>query len=160
MKKFFGEFKKFATKGNVIDMAVGVVIGAAFTAIVNSLVKDIINPLIGLLTGGIDFGELNVELRPAVAEVTDAAGNVITKAKDALTLNYGALIAAILNFIIVAFVLFLVVRSFNKLKERSEAKKKAEEEAAKAAQPPEEPKEDTDKILSDIRDLLTKMNEK
>ncbi len=155
MKKFFGEFKKFATKGNVIDMAVGVVIGAAFTAIVNSLVKDIINPLIGLLTGGIDFGELNWEIK--AAEINQETGE-ITKA--ALTLNYGALIAAILNFIIVAFVLFLVIRGFNKMKERSEAKKKAEEEAAKAAQPPEEPKEDTDKILSDIRDLLTKMNEK
>lgn len=159
MKKFWGEFKTFATKGNVIDMAVGVVIGAAFTAIVNSLVKDIINPLIGLLTGGVDFGELKAVLKPAVAEVTNEAGEVIVEAKDALTLNYGALIAAILNFLIVAFVLFIVIRSFNKLKEKAEARKKAEEEAAKE-ETPEEPKEDTDKILSDIRDLLTKMNEK
>ena len=160
MKKFFNEFKQFATKGNVIDMAVGVVIGGAFTAIVNSLVKDIINPLIGILTGGIDFGDLKIELSPAVAEVTNEAGEIVTKAKEALTLNYGALIGAILNFLIIALCIFTVIRSFNKLKEKAEARKKAEAEAAKAAEPPEEPKEDTDKILSDIRALLTKMNEK
>ena len=154
MKKFFSEFKEFATKGNVIDMAVGVVIGGAFTAIVTSLVKDIINPLIGLLTGGVDFGELKAILKPA--ELNEA-GEVV---KEALTLNYGALIAAILNFLIIALCIFTVIRTFNKAKAKLEAKKKAEEAAKEEEKAEEEPKEDTDKILSDIRDLLTKMNEK
>ena len=117
MKSFFAEFKKFITRGNVLDMAVGVVVGSAFTAIVNSLVKDILNPIIGIVTGGIDFSELKIVLKPATEEVAE------------LAIRYGVFINAIIQFILIALVLFIIVKSFNKLNE----KKKKEEEAKKAA---------------------------
>ena len=115
MKAFFAEFKKFITRGNVLDMAVGVVVGSAFTAIVNSLVKDILNPIIGLVTGGVDFSDLKIVLKPATEEVAE------------LAIRYGVFINAIIQFLLIAFVLFLIVKSFNKLNE----KKKKEEEAKK-----------------------------
>lgn len=107
----FEEFKKFAMRGNVLDLAVGVIIGAAFTGIVNSLVKDVIMPPIGLALGGVDFANFFVVLKGDRAVDTLAAA---TAAKD-VTINYGLFVNAIINFLIVAFVLFLMVRQMNKL---------------------------------------------
>lgn len=106
----FEEFRKFAMRGNVLDLAVGVVIGAAFTGIVNSLVKDIITPPIGLVLGGIDFSNLFVVLKGAHASTLQAA-----QSAGAVTINYGVFINTIINFLIVAFALFLVVRQINRL---------------------------------------------
>ena len=107
----FGEFKKFAMRGNVIDLAVGVVIGAAFTSIVNSLVKDVITPPIGWATGGLDFTNLFFVIKgPHASTLAEA------QKAGAITINYGIFINAIISFIIVAIVLFLLVRQLNKLK--------------------------------------------
>lgn len=132
----FEEFHKFAMRGNVIDLAVGVVVGAAFTAIVNSLVKDIIMPPIGLLLGGIDFSNFFIVLKGSHAITT------LKAAQDAgdVTINYGQFVNAIINFVIVAFALFLVVRQLNRLV------------APKPAPAPATP-EDV-QILREIRDLL------
>lgn len=124
MKKFVSEFKEFISRGNVLDMAVGVVIGGAFTAIVTALVDNIIMPLIGILVGGLDFTGLSVK----VGEVT---------------IGYGAFIQAVINFLLISFVIFCVIRSFNKL-----AKKKEEEPTT-----PPAPAEDV-VLLREIRDLL------
>src|SRR5882762_6371973 len=107
----FQEFKTFAMRGNAIDLAVGIVVGAAFTSIVNSLVKDLINPPLGLLLGGIDFSNFFTVLKgdtvyPTLKAATDAG---------AVTLNYGLFINAVINFVIVAFALFIVLRQINKL---------------------------------------------
>ncbi len=139
MKKFFAEFKTFAMRGNVMDMAIGVVIGAAFGKITTSIVNDIIMPLIGLLIGGVDLGQLNIVLKP---EVLDEAGKVVT---EAVTLGIGNLLAVILDFIIVAFAMFLLVKAMNKLA----SLKKKEEEA-----PEEDPKPTSEELLTEIRDLL------
>ena len=137
MKKFFAEFKEFAMKGNVVDMAIGVVIGAAFGKITTSIVNDIIMPLIGLVTGGIDLTQWNILLNSAAVE----AG------ADPVTLGIGNLLAVILDFIIVAFAMFLLVKAMNKL---ASLKKKEEETPA-----PEEPEGPTsEELLSEIRDLL------
>ncbi len=104
MKKLFAEFKKFISKGNVLDMAVGVIIGSAFSGIVNSLVKDIITPLISLVTGGTDLTELKVVLTP---EVLDDAGAVLTAE---VALKYGVFIQAIINFLLIAITVFLFVK--------------------------------------------------
>ena len=148
-KSFLAEFKQFIARGNVLDMAVGVVVGAAFSAIVNSLVKDIVNLVIGLLTGGVDFGKLVIVLRAATEE------------NPALTINYGNFINAIVNFLIIAFFVFCVVRTSNRLKEaakEADRKKKAQEEkeakAAASAKPPVVP-EDI-QLLREIRDSLRK----
>ena len=138
MNSFFAEFKKFITRGNVLDMAVGVVVGSAFTAIVNSLVKDILNPIIGLITGGIDFSNLKIVLKPASGEVAE------------LAIRYGLFINAIIQFVLIAFVLFLIVESFNKLNER----RVKEEAAKKAAVPPAKSADIV--LLEEIRDLLKK----
>ena len=140
MKKFFNEFKEFAMRGNVMDMAVGVVIGAAFGKITTSLVNDVFMPLIGLLIGGIDLGQLNIVLKP---EVLDEGGEVVSAA---VTLGLGTFLATILDFILVAFVIFLVVKAINKL--HALGKKDEEPE-------PEEPEEPTaEELLTEIRDLL------
>ena len=141
MKSFFAEFKKFITRGNVLDMAVGVVVGSAFTAIVNSLVKDILNPVIGLITGGIDFSELKIILKPASGDVAE------------LAIRYGVFINAIIQFILISFVLFLIVKSFNKLNERR-LKEEAAKKASAAAVPPK--KSEDIILLEEIRDLLKK----
>ena len=106
----FQEFRKFAMRGSVIDLAVGVVIGASFTAIVNSLVRDIIMPPIGLLLGGIDFSNLFVVLKGTHAATLEAAQHA-----GAVTINYGQFINTIINFLIIAFALFLVLRWINRL---------------------------------------------
>lgn len=135
MKKFFAEFKTFAMRGNVMDMAIGVVIGAAFGKITTSIVNDIIMPLIGLVTGGIDLTQWNILLNSAAV----AAG------ADPVTLGIGNLLAVILDFIIVAFAMFLLVKAMNKL---ASLKKKEEET------PEEDPKPTSEELLTEIRDLL------
>ena len=107
----FAEFKKFAMRGSVLDLAVGVIIGASFTGIINSLVKDVIMPPVGLALGGVDFSNFFVVLKGDRAVDTLAAA---AAAKD-VTLNYGLFVNAIINFLIVAFVLFLLIRQMNKL---------------------------------------------
>lgn len=148
-KGFFGEFKEFISRGNVIDMAVGVVVGAAFTAIVNSLVKDVVTPAIGLITGGIDFSSQMVVLAtdPETGEVLNA-------------IKYGALIQNIINFLLIALVVFCFVKAINKLREKAAEAKKAEEEAKaaeEAAAAPAEPEKSSEVLLlEEIRDLLKK----
>jgi large conductance mechanosensitive channel len=134
----FAEFKKFAMRGSVVDLAVGVVIGAAFTAIINSLVKDVIMPPIGLLLGGIDFSNLFVVLKGSHAAMT------LKAAQDAgdVTINYGQFFNAVVNFLIIAFVLFLTLRQLNKLMASKEP----------PAPPPPPPEELA--VLREIRDLL------
>jgi len=131
-------------KGNMIDMAVGIIIGGAFGKIVTSLVSDIIMPPIGLLVGGVNFTDWNVVLKEAVME----NGEVIT---PALTLNYGNFIQVLFDFLIIALSIFFVIRGINKMKEMT-SKKKAEEEAAAPAPEPEPTKEEI--LLTEIRDLL------
>ena len=133
------EFKKFAMKGNMVDMAVGIVIGAAFGTIISSLVDDVIMPPIGLLLGGVDFSQLFIVLKG------DGVFNTIEQAKEAgaVTWNLGLFINAIIKFVIIAFALFLVVKAMN------EMKKKEEEAPAAPAEPPADVK-----LLEEIRDLL------
>ena len=135
------EFKEFAMKGNMLDMAVGIVIGAAFGAIISSLVDDVIMPPIGLMLGGVDFSQLFVVLKG------EGAFNTIEQAKEAgaVTWNLGLFINAIIKFVIIAFALFMVIKAMNKLKRQ--------EEEAPAA--PAEPPADV-KLLEEIRDLLAK----
>lgn len=123
MKKFLGEFKEFINRGNVIDMAVGVMIGAAFKSIVDSVVNDLISPLIGLLFNG-DFAGLKVVLREAVM-----AEDGITVAKEAISFNYGAFIMAIINFFIIAIILFLMVKMINSVRNMSKREEEVEEAA-------------------------------
>jgi len=134
------EFKEFAVKGNVVDMGVGIVIGAAFTTIVTSFVGDILNPILGVVTGGIDFSNFFVNLGSGDYESLAAA-----QAAGAPTVNYGLFINAIINFLIVAFVLFLLIKQTNRLR-------KAAEEAPAAPDTPE-PAADV-VLLTEIRDLL------
>lgn len=152
----FKEFKKFAFKGNVLDMAVGVVIGGAFGKIVTSLVNDIITPLISLLTGGADFSELFFLLNTKGADVS--AIKTIAQAKEAgfATLNYGLFIQAVIDFFIIAFSIFLFVKLIEKGRrkfEDLEKKIKHEEEVAVEAAP-EEKKPTQEELLTEIRDLL------
>ena len=105
-----GEFKKFAVRGNVVDLAVGVIIGASFTGIVTSLVNDVIMPPIGLAMGGVDFSNFFLVLKGVLADTLAAA-----KAAKDVTINYGIFVNAVINFVIVAFVLFLLLRQLNKL---------------------------------------------
>ena len=105
MKKFMEEFKKFISRGNVMDMAVGVIIGGAFTAIVNSLVNDVMMPILSLITGGLDFSRLCI---------------VLGEGEGAATLNYGAFIAAVINFLLIAFVIFMMIKAINKFTKKKE----------------------------------------
>ena len=141
------EFKEFIARGNVIDLAVGVVIGGAFTSIVNSLVNDIIMPVVSLITGGIDFSNWFVALNGESYETLEAA-----KEAGAATLNYGNLISVIINFIIVAFVIFLVIKAINKASEKAKKVAKKEEEKKAAAEAPVKSPEL--QALEEIRDLL------
>jgi large conductance mechanosensitive channel len=136
------EFKEFAIKGNVLDMAVGIIIGAAFGTIIKSLVDDILMPPIGMLLGGVDFSDLFVTLQQG-SMAGPYATLAAAKEAGAVTMNYGLFINGVISFLIVAFAVFMVVKSFNKLKKK--------EEAAPAA-PPEPSAEE--KLLSEIRDLL------
>lgn len=148
MSKFLNEFKEFAVKGNVVDMAVGVVIGGAFGKIVTSLVSDVIMPFIGAITGGVNFTDWKWTIVKAVEEQMDAAGAVIQAAKPAVTVNYGNFIQVVFDFIIIAFCIFLVIKGINKLKDL-----KKKEEAAPAPEAPA-PKAEDVVLLEEIRDLL------
>lgn len=141
---FFKEFKEFAMKGNVIDMAVGVVIGDAFSKIVSSLVKDIIMPLVGVATGGINFTDYKIVLQKAVMDGQE----VIT---PEVTMNWGAWVQTIVDFLIVAFCIFVMIKFMNNLRKRAEKAQK-EEEAAAAAAPAAPTKEE--ELLTEIRDIL------
>ena len=132
MKKFMHEFKEFAMRGNVLDMAVGVILGGAFGKITTSLVNDVFMPLIGTLIGGVDLGKLNIVLKPA----TDTA--------EAVTLGIGTFLTTIIDFVLVAFVIFLMIKTINRFHKKKEEDPK-----------PEEPKgPTTEELLTEIRDLL------
>lgn len=137
------EFKEFAIRGNVIDLAVGVIIGGAFGKIVSSVVNDLLMPVIGSLLGNTKFNQLSFTLKE---KVVDEGGNVVS---EAVTLNYGNFIQTTVDFTIVAFCIFLLVRGINKLK------KKQEESPAPPAEPTPSNEE---KLLTEIRDLLKKNN--
>lgn len=142
MRKFFEEFKAFIAKGNVVDMAVGVIIGGAFGKIVTSLVNDMIMPLVGLVLGGINISALKWVISPATEEVAE------------VSLSYGAFIQTVLDFLIIAFCIFVMLKIFLQVKTRTEKLlHKEKEEAAEEEQPAEPVETDTD-ILKDIRALL------
>ena len=154
MKKFFEEFKAFAMRGNVIDLAVGVVIGGAFGKITTSIVNDIIMPLIGVLTGGINFTEWKIVLKEAVTHVGEDGATVVDAAEVAIT--YGNTIAIVIDFIIIAFAVFCMVKALNTMHAKAEALKKKEEEAPAAEEPAAPPAPTTEELLAEIRDLLKK----
>jgi large conductance mechanosensitive channel len=135
------EFREFAMKGNVVDLAVGVIIGAAFGAIVTSLVGDIIMPIIGSITGGLDFSNYFTGLSKAVT-----ASNLVDAKKQGAVLAWGNFLTLTINFLIIAFVLFMVIRAMNTLKRK--------DAAAAPAAPPKPTREE--ELLTEIRDLLKK----
>lgn len=147
MKKFISEFKEFIMRGNVLDMAVGVIIATAFGKITTSLVNDLFMPFISYLFGTRDMSALNLLVRP---ELLDEAGNVV---QEAITIGFGSFIAVVIDFILVAFVVFVVVKFFNKARELTTHKVEEPEEE-------EEPKPTTDELLADILAELKKQNEK
>ena len=153
MKKLFEEFKAFIMRGNVLDMAVGVIIATAFGKITTSLVNDVFMPFLSWIFGARDMTALNVVVREAVMD-----GDTVVK--EAVTLGFGTFVGAIIDFILVALVVFAIVKAFNKARELAEAKKKkAEEEAAAAAEAaaePEEPKPTTEELLAQILAELQK----
>ena len=148
MKKFVEEFKTFISKGNVMDMAIGVIIGGAFGAITTALVGKVITPLLAFLFGAPNTDALNITLRAAE---TDAAGEVV---KEALILGLGDFVGAIINFLVIALVLFCVIKAINKARALSE--KKAEEEAAEEPAVEEEPKPTTEELLGAILEEIKK----
>lgn len=152
MKKFFADFKAFINKGNVVDMAVGVVIATAFGAITKSLVADVIMPLISLATGANSVKDLKVVLKP---DVINEAGEVVTAGTY---LNYGNFLQTIIDFLIIALCVFIFIRVLTKSAEKAEAlmKKKEEEKAEEPAPAPEPSAEE--KLLTEIRDLLKEKN--
>ncbi len=147
MKKLAAEFKAFIMRGNVLDMAVGVIIATAFGAITTTLVQKVLMPLIGCIFGGIDLDKLNIVLKEAVMNGEEVV-------KEAVVMEIGTFITAIINFIIVALIVFLIVKAFNKAREAAEARKKKEEEAAPEAE--EEPKPTTEELLQQILEELQK----
>ena len=137
MKKFFLEFKEFAMRGNVLDMAVGVILGGAFGKITTSLVNDVFMPLIGMLIGGVDLGKLNIVLKDAVMNGEEVVA-------PAVTLGIGTFLTTVIDFILVAFVIFLMIKTINRFHKKKEEDPK-----------PEEPKgPTTEELLTEIRDLL------
>jgi large conductance mechanosensitive channel len=144
----FGEFKKFAMRGNVVDLATGVIIGAAFGAVVGSMVADILMPPIGYVIGGVDFADLKLTLANAVpvGETHPLTQQVVTKEVPAVSINYGNFINALIKFIIQAFAIFMVIKAMNKM---------VRKEPEPAPAPPPPPPEDV-VLLREIRDLLRK----
>ena len=137
MKKFMHEFKEFAMRGNVLDMAVGVILGGAFGKITTSLVNDVFMPLIGTLIGGVDLGKLNIVLKDAVMNGEEVVA-------PAVTLGIGTFLTTVIDFILVAFVIFLMIKTINHFHKKKEEDPK-----------PEEPKgPTTEELLTEIRDLL------
>ena len=143
MKKFFEEFKTFISKGNVLDMAVGVIVGGAFGAITSSLVANVITPLLAWIFGTPNTDALNIVLRPATEET------------EALILGLGTFVGAIINFLVIALVLFSVIKAFNKARELAEKAAKKEEEAKEEA-PAEDPKPTAEELLTSILEELKK----
>lgn len=148
MKKFFSEFKEFAMRGNVVDMAVGVIIGAAFGKIVSSLVDDIIMPLIGVATGGMNFTDYKWVVQKAVMD-----GQEIIKPE--VTMNWGAWVQTVVDFLIVAFCIFVMIKFINNLRKKAERQKEAAVEAPAAPAPTKE-----EELLTEIRDLLKEQQKK
>ncbi|WKK73538.1 large-conductance mechanosensitive channel protein MscL [Marivirga salinae] len=140
---FFKEFKEFAIKGNVFDMAVGIIIGSAFTKVVNSIVADFIMPVLSIFIGQINFKDLAYVFQEAVL---DEKGNVV---KAAITINYGNLIQTTVDFLIIAFCIYIVVRMFNKLRKKSENEQDSSVVTPKNIE-----------LLSEIRDLLKEKNQR
>ncbi|MFT3679953.1 MAG: large conductance mechanosensitive channel protein MscL [Ferruginibacter sp.] len=140
---FLKEFKEFALKGNLVDMAIAFVMGGAFGKVVTAFVEKMFAPVTGLLLGGIDLNSKKIILKEAVPEVKDAAGVVTTAASPELAINWGAFITASIDFLLVAFVMFMIIKAMNKMK-------KKQEEA-----PPPGPSS-TDALLMEIRDALKK----
>ncbi|MDX9883918.1 MAG: large-conductance mechanosensitive channel protein MscL [Prolixibacteraceae bacterium] len=138
--KLVKEFKDFAMRGNVVDMAVGIIIGGAFGKIIASLVNDVIMPPIGLLIGGIDFKDLKLAMTD---DVLNAAGEIVTKGAS---LNYGMFIQTTLDFLIIAFAIFMAIKAMNRLKRKQEAQPEP------APAPPQPTREE--ELLAEIRDLL------
>jgi len=151
MKKFLSEFKAFIARGNVLDMAIGVIIAGSFGKITSSLVNDILLPFISYVCGARDMTALNVVVREAEME-----GETVVK--EAITIGFGTFLGTILDFVLVALVVFGIVKAFNKAHEMAEKKKKEEEAAAAAAAEPEAPAEPEptkeELLLAEIRDLL------
>lgn len=145
MANFFREFKEFAMRGNVIDMAVGVVIGAAFGKIVSSLVNDMIMPLVGVVTGGMNFTDLKWVIQSAVMDGTEAI-------KPEVTLNWGAWVQTVVDFLIVAFCIFVMIKFINRMRKL----RQAEEETAPAPAGPTK----EEQLLTEIRDLLRQQADK
>jgi large conductance mechanosensitive channel len=142
---FLKEFKEFAMRGNLVDTAVAFVMGASFGRIVSAFVDGMVMPLIGMLTGGVDFTDKKVVLKEAVPEVKDAAGAVVSKAVAEVSVKYGAFLTALIDFIVVAFAVFLVIKAINAMKKKEEV-----------APPPPAEISSTDKLLIEIRDALKK----
>ena len=147
MKKFAEEFKAFILRGNVMDMAIGVIIATAFGKITSSLVNDVFMPFIGWIVGARDMSALNVVVREAVMD-----GDTVVK--EAITLGFGTFVGTIIDFILIALVVFAIVKAFNKAHEVAEARKKKEEEAAPAPEQPAGPT--TEELLQQIIDELKK----
>jgi large conductance mechanosensitive channel len=142
--KFLEEFKQFVQRGSVIDLAVGIIMGAAFTTIVNSLVNDVITPPIGYVIGGMDFTKLSIELPQKSVKVPDPQnpGSLVDKAVGPATIKYGNFIQVTVSFLITSFCVFLLVKGFNTFLRRQ------------AAAPPQPPASPQEKLLAEIRDLL------
>ena len=170
MKRFMGEFKKFITRGNVIDMAVGVVIGGSFGKIVTGLVNYIINPFVGIFVKNGSLDSLKTVIHPAVEEVIDEAGNVVTAATAEVAILWGTWLQTVIDFLITALCIFIVIHTISRIRERFEADKiaaeakakkeaeeKAKEEAAAEAARQEAFKNSIlqqEALLAEIRDLL------
>lgn len=142
MMGFIKEFRNFVMRGNVIDLAVGIIIGVAFGKIVSSLVNDVIMPPIGMLLGGVNFTDFKITIKEAIPATIDAVGNVIPEV-TAVTLNYGTFIQVVIDFLIIGMVIFMLVKGINKLKKKEEAP---------PAEPPAPSNEEI--LLAEIRDLL------
>ena len=156
-KSLWKEFTEFAIKGNAMALAVGTIIGAAFSTITKSLTDDVIMPIVNIFLGGTDFSELKLKLPrifPVYEEVVDEVTGAVTQVEVPNYLSYGNLLAAIINFAILAFVVFMIVKGLNKL---TELGKKKEAEAAAEAAPPAPPAPSNEEVLlTEIRDLLAK----
>jgi large conductance mechanosensitive channel len=137
------EFKEFAMKGNLVDMAIAVVMGSAFGKVVSSFIDGMVMPTVGMLTGGVDFNDMKMVLKASVAEVKGADGSVITPAVTEVAVKYGSFITVAIEFLIVALVMFMIIKAINKMKK------------AEAPPPPAGPTADQ-QLLSEIRDLLKK----
>lgn len=139
------EFKEFAVKGNLIDFAIGVVVGGAFGKVTTAFVDGMVMPVVGKLVGGQNFSDLKYKIQDGSKEVMDAAGNITTSAVPEVYIEYGQFITTVIDFTIVAFVMFMVIKAMNNLKKQ---------EAAAPAAPPAPTKEEV--LLGEIRDLLKK----